>query len=167
MLSRLEEKKIIEGIRAGDINLFAVIVKEYSQKILWFVRQRVQNPDDAQDIVQNSFVKFYKALDRFDSQKPIYPYLLTISRNEISQFFRDNPKYISLNEELELPQVILQENIDFTELSIRDEYKSILKSRAEGYSYEEIAEKLGKPINTVKTLIRRAKIELREAYEKK
>lgn len=159
-----EDGRIIREILGGDINRYADLVKKYLPKVRMFVRQRVRNPDDCEDIIQETFVRTYKNLNRFDRSKSLYPYLLTTASSQIAQFFRDNKAHSPLHEELvgqreaevdETPEILGK---------LSGDYKKVIGWQLEGFTYEEMAVKLRKPLNTIKTLVRRAKLQLKESY---
>lgn len=162
----MTEREIIKKIKAGEINLFEVFVKKYSSKMHFYIQQRVRRREDAADILQNSFIKAYKALDRFDEKKPFYPYFFSIVKREIVDFYRKNANLLYIPDIQELPIYYedVKEDIDISDL--KDKYRKVLQLLIEGYSYKEIANKLHKPINTIKTLIRRAKLEMTKKNEK-
>lgn len=150
---------IIDSIRAGNINDFEVLVNKYSSKIRRFIVQKLFDKEEADDIVQNSFIQFYKALSQFNTSKPVYPYLLQIVRNELNMYFRKHHKTVPLNEDIVSSDEKLQ--IEDTEDILKDlkkDHKNALSWFAEGYSYQEIARRMGKPLNSVRTLIRRARL---------
>lgn len=163
----VSEKEILIRIQQGEIQLFAYFVDKYSKIAFYYTRRKVEQPEDAKDIVQNTFIKTYKAIERIDIRQPFYPYFFTILKNEINQFFRKYRHTVALEDDMasyidpeigELPYLF--------EL-IKPEYKNVLELYyIEGYSYKEIARILNRPMNTIKTLIRRAKSEVKILYEK-
>lgn len=157
----MTEKEIILKIRKGEIDLFGLLVSTYTKKMFYYVKTRVRREDDTSDILQNSFIKVYKALDTFDVDKKFYPYFFSIVKNEIVEFYRHNPNLLYLDE--------IHEKIEDTEHSEKIDisylpavHKNVLQLLLEGYTYREIAKKLDKSINTIKTLIRRARLKVNE-----
>lgn len=162
-MGEIIDSEAIKKIKQGEINYFEIIVDRYSKKFLNYVKTKVKNLDDCEDIIQNSFIKLYKVLDRFDEKKPLSPYFYSIVNSEIAQFFRDNPKNVVLDENI--PSELIAKEDDSSEPSLllenlKGEAKTSLQLLSEGYSYQEIAQKLNKKLNTVKTIIRRAKLEV-------
>lgn len=159
-------------ILAGDIDVFEVLVKRYSAKLLSYVSQRLYKKEEADDIVQTSFIQLYKNLSRFDTKKPLYPYLMQITRNELFTYYRKNKITVPLNDEVEYgvppPEQGMEINSDELLAGLKPEHKNALLWFVEGYSYKEIAKKLGKPLNTIRTIIRRARlfIQKEHVYEK-
>lgn len=152
----MTDGEVIRNILEGEINQYEVLVKKYLPKVRMFVNQRVKNIDDGEDIIQETFIRTYKNLERFDQSKSLYPYLLSVATSQIAEFYRKNKKSLVLSEE----SVVVN---DEEPIVIKLPY--ILQLIVAGYSYSEIAKKLNRPINTVKTLIRRAKLKLKKEYD--
>lgn len=165
----LSEKEIIKRIQNGEINFFEVFVKKYSQILFYYAKKKLLRREDAEDAIQNSFIKTYKSIDKFDPSKSFYPFIFTVLKNEIADFYRKRSNNIELKENLIAKDHDFESKIEiyFLFSKIKKESKNILDLYyLQGLSYNEIANKLGKPINTVKTMIRRAKIDARKNYEK-
>lgn len=169
-MEELSEKEIIKRVKNGEIDYFAYLVQRFSQIIYFYIKKKVRDEHDVADITQSAFIKAYKSIDRFDSKKAFYPYLFTIVKNEIADFYRRRKYETKLTENTaSYEEKFLDETEDFNTLieNLKPEYKIVIKLYyVEGYSYKDIATKLDKPINTVKTLLRRAKEELKKNYEK-
>ncbi len=169
-MEELSEKEIITKIKGGEIDYFSSLVKRFSRIIYYYTKKKIQNEHDIADVVQNTFIKAYKSIDRFDLKKTFYPYLFTIVKNEIAEYYRKKKNHIKLTEDAAFYEQSFGDEDDFQKLldNLKGEYKKVLTLYyAEGYSYKEISQKLNKPINTIKTLLYRAKNELKEVYEKK
>ena len=156
------DQKIIESIRQGKIDYYAYIVKRYTPRILQFITSRLFDKREAEDLTQNVFINFYKAIDRFDEKRPPLPYLYESARNELKMFYRSHKEMVSLDEQI-MTEVPLKEEAHFIDIEdvLKDmsgDQKNALKLIYEGYSYQEIADKMEKNINTVRTFIRRARL---------
>jgi len=162
----LSEKEIILKIKQGEIDYFAFIVKKYSTLIYRHIGTKLKKKEDIEDLVQNVFISFYKSIDNFDHAKPIKPYLYQIVKNELKMFYRSRKPTLSLKEEIVIEtkdeSVFVEEDLEV----LNGEEKQMLLKIGEGYSYEEIAKKFKKPLNTVKSIIRRARIKTKRNYEK-
>lgn len=169
-MEELSEKEIIKEIKNGEIDYFSHLVNKFSQIIYFYIKKKVRDEHDVADITQTSFIKAYKGIDKFDSKKTFYPFLFTIVKNEIADFYRKKKYEVKITEQTaSYEQKFIDDTEDFNTLieQLKNEYKSVIKLYyLEGYSYNEIALQLHKPINTVKTLLRRAKEEIKKAYEK-
>lgn len=161
------EREIIEKIKQGEINYFEYLVNKYSKVIYYYAFGKLHNVQDAEDIVQDTFLKAYKAIDKFDAARPFYPYLFSILKNEINTFFRKRRPTIELTEEsATFEEVSYKIEFDLLFERIRPEYSRVLQLYyLDGLSYKEISQKIQKPLNTVKTIIRRAKQEVKTLYE--
>lgn len=169
----MTDEAAIRRVLAGDIDVFEVIVKRYSSKLQSYVGQRLYKKEEADDIVQTSFIQLYKNLVRFNIRKPLYPYLMQIARNELYMYFRKNKITVPLNEDVAYDSAAGEQGMDVAsgELlsGLKPEQRNALLWFVEGYSYKDIAKKLGKPLNTIRTIIRRARlfIQKEHAYGKK
>lgn len=163
----MTDEAVIAQIKAGNINKFEVIVERYAAKIRLFAAQRLFDKDETDDIVQNSFMQLYKSLSRFDVSKPMYPYLLQITRNELNMYFRKHKKTVSLDEDVAqtIDKVVVEDVTDILH-GLKNDHKKALVWFSEGYTYQEIARRLSKPLNTVRTLIRRARLYVKKNYKK-
>lgn len=161
----MTDKAVISQIKAGNIDKFEILVERYTAKIRFFVIQKLFDKEEADDIVQNSFIQFYKALSQFDVSKPVYPYLLQIARNELNMYFRKHHATIPLNEEvIQSPVQVQDEDVEDILQGLKTDNKKALSWFAEGYSYREIAQRLDKPLNTIRTLIHRARLYVQRNY---
>ena len=161
----LSEKEIILKIKNGEIDYFSIIVKKYSTLIYQYVTRKLKKKEDVEDLVQNVFVSFYKAVERFNENKPIKPYLFQIVSNELKMFYRSRKPTLPLKEEIIIED---KETIGFDSRSLdflSDQEKRMLLLISKGYAYQEVAKKFKKPLNTVKSIIRRARQKVRN-YEK-
>lgn len=71
---------------------FDLIVKQYQQRVYWHVRRMVINHDDADDVVQNTFIKAWKGLPNFKEESKLYTWLYTIATNECLTFLNKKRK---------------------------------------------------------------------------
>lgn len=156
------DEEIIISIRKGKIDLYAYIVKRYTPRILQFVSSRLFDKVETEDLTQNVFINFYKAIERFDEKRPLLPYLYESARNELKMFYRSHKEVLSLDERVMIEESQIEEanpiDIDEVLKDMPGEQKKALKLIHEGYTYQEIADKMKKNINTVRTLIRRARL---------
>lgn len=171
-MAELSDKDIIREIRNGKIDKYSHIVKKYTTLIYRFISRKLFKKEDTDDLVQNVFISFYKALNKFDSKKPIKPYLFQIVQNELKMYYRSKKISIPLNEDLYLVDDRLIDSIIDVESYIKllnKQQQKILLLIIDGYSYEEISKKTKIPLNTIKSIVRRSrlKIKLASASEKK
>ncbi len=158
---KLSDREAIIKVKKGEIDYFSHIVKKYTGQIHHYLSLKIFDKEEIDDIIQDSFLNFYKAINRFDENKSVSAYLFQIVRNEIKMYFRSKKKTFKLDEKIAAPEK--DHNYTSGDLEkllnvLPTNQKKALKLLAEGYSYQEIAGKLRKPLNTIKTLIRRARL---------
>lgn len=74
---------------------FNLIVRKYQEKLYWHIRKIVIKHDDANDILQNTFIKVWKGLDRFREDSKLYTWLYRIATNESLTFLKQQKtKYL-------------------------------------------------------------------------
>ncbi len=84
MESSVNENDVLNYIKkslSGDANAFEWIIRKYQKRIYFTVLQLVMNHDDADDVIQETFIKAYTKLDTYDESYPFYPWLYRIAVN--------------------------------------------------------------------------------------
>lgn len=71
---------------------FTSIIKKYQEKLYWHIRRMVVNHDDANDVLQNMFIKVWKGLDNFREDSKLYTWLYRIATNECLTFLEQQKK---------------------------------------------------------------------------
>ena len=166
-MAGISDKDIIRKIKNGEIDNYSYIVKKYTTLIYRFIQRKLFNKEDIDDLVQNVFISFYKAIEKFDEKKPIKPYLFQIVQNELKMYYRSKKQTIPLNDNIYLDHNRDVDIIDINYLTyLKQDEKQIFLYITEGYSYEEIAKLIKKPVNTIKSIVRRGRLKLKSIYEK-
>jgi RNA polymerase sigma-70 factor (ECF subfamily) len=171
--------------KAGDDTAFADLVKHYERRIFRLAKNITQNDEDAEDVLQESFMKSYENLDRFQGNSKFYTWLVRIAVNEALMKLRKrkSDKSVSLDEQLDTGEDTLVREIavwddDPEQKYSQDELRSILDNAVsslepiystvfqlrdvEEMSTEETAEALGISVPAVKSRLLRARLQLRE-----
>jgi len=80
---------------------FTGIVKKYQEKLYWHIRRMVVDHDDANDVLQNAFIKVWKGLANFREDSQLYTWLYRVATNECLTFLEQQKKRasVSLNED--------------------------------------------------------------------
>lgn len=156
LTSAEEEINALKAVRAGSIDEFQIIVDNYKKILNIFVRQRVRNQDLVEDIVQDTFIKMYKNIHNFDLKKPLKPYLLQIATRTIIDAFRKNKIESSLIENVSYEE---DYPLDTSQIlsDLNPTQKNIFELLIEGYDYATISARVGMPLSTIKTIIRRTR----------
>jgi len=177
---QLTDNQLAEVIRTKDQELFAEIIRRYQQKLFYYVNRLINNPDEAEDIVQDVFLKVYKNLNGYDSRLKFSSWIYRIAHNEAVNWLRKNTKYkkesieqseylentlsddTDIAEELDLKVSLEKANRAINQLP--EKYKEVMILKfVEEKSYEEISDILRKPINTIGVLINRGRKLLKDS----
>ncbi|MBQ7458216.1 MAG: sigma-70 family RNA polymerase sigma factor, partial [Bacteroidales bacterium] len=82
-----DDGQIIRLYKAGQREeAFNQIVKNYGERLYWHIRRIVGSHEDADDLLQNTFVKAWQALERFRGESGLYTWLYRIATNETLSF---------------------------------------------------------------------------------
>jgi RNA polymerase sigma-70 factor (ECF subfamily) len=98
------EEQILDAISRGEYDrAFNLIVENYDQRLYWHIRRMVQVHDDADDVLQECFIKVWRNLPRFRSDSAVYTWLYRIATNESLSFLKKRNRRGSahLNSEME------------------------------------------------------------------
>lgn len=71
---------------------FNSLVKTYQERLYWHIRKIVLDHDDADDVLQNTFVKVWRSVDKFREESSLYTWLYRIATNESLTFINSNKK---------------------------------------------------------------------------
>ncbi|MEN8129300.1 MAG: RNA polymerase sigma factor RpoE [Pseudomonadota bacterium] len=170
---------LIRRVQAGDKSAYDVLVLKYQHKIIKLISRYVHDPDAAQDVAQEAFLKAYRGLTRFRGDSAFYTWLYRISintaKNHLVAQGRRMPDYEVDAQEAEnyegAPALrdndtperqLLKDEIERTVYraikELPDDLKTAITLRElEGMSYDEIAQSMDCPIGTVRSRIFRAR----------
>ncbi len=185
-----DESAVVARARAGDSEAFGELMNRYQNKIYRLAKHITQNDEDAEDVLQEAFLKAYEHLDRFQGNSKFYTWLVRIAVNEALMKLRkrrgdrtvpldepvdtgeemvnreiavweDNPEQRYSREEM---QQILDEAIQ----DLKPDFRTVFLLRdIEELSTEETAEALGVSVPAVKSRLLRARLALREKLTRK
>ena len=82
---------------SGKERAFTLIIERYQQKIYWHIRRMVRNHDDANDVMQNTFLKVWKSLENFRADSQLYTWLYRIATNETITFINYKTKKATIS----------------------------------------------------------------------
>jgi len=79
-----EDQEIIDGLKSknGREPAFRALVSKYKERLYWHIRKIVINHDDADDTLQNTFIKVWNSIDSFREESGLYTWLYRIATNE-------------------------------------------------------------------------------------
>ncbi|MEN6533633.1 MAG: RNA polymerase sigma factor [Bryobacteraceae bacterium] len=98
-----EENPLVERAQAGDTSAFSQLVHQYERKIFRLAKHITQSQEDAEDVLQEAFLKAYEHLPEFQGQSKFYTWLVRIAVNEsLMKLRKRRPgKLVSLDEEID------------------------------------------------------------------
>jgi RNA polymerase sigma-70 factor (ECF subfamily) len=174
--SESELRAAIEAVRGGDSNAFAQVVEDHQPRLFGLLLMMMRDPDAAQDVMQEAFVRAYLNLERYDPQRKFYPWLATIAvrlaQNWLKQRDRRSETAMAALPEpadTDRPDTLGELIESETGRSLwsmvatlpQGERMAVLLHYREEMSMREIAGTLGITEGTVKTMLFRARAKLR------
>jgi RNA polymerase sigma-70 factor (ECF subfamily) len=184
-----DESVLVDAARKGDIGAFESLVKRYDRNVFRIAQHITQNREDAEDVVQDAFLKAYQNLGQFQGQSKFYTWLVRIAVNEaLMRLRRRRPeRMVSLDEDVKTEEDSMPREIadwspnpeqQYTQGELKDilsrtiqglpaSFRTVFVLRdVEGLSTEETADALGLSIPAVKSRLLRARLQLRERLNK-
>jgi RNA polymerase sigma-70 factor (ECF subfamily) len=181
-----EDIRLMGLVSAGDDRAFEELVERHQRLVVGTVGRMLGSPSDAEDIAQQVFVRVWKNAKRYEPRAKFTTWLLKITRNLVFNELRRRSRH---------PAVPLQSETDEEERPLKDDHAiapdaslldhelqqavdaaiaalpetqrmAVILRRYEELSYEEIADALDQSVSAVKSLLFRARTELRESLKR-
>ena len=179
-----DEPALVAAAKAGDVSAFETLVGRYERKIFRLTQNITQNREDAEDAMQEAFLKAYEHLGNFEGNSRFYTWLVRIAVNQaLMKLRKRRPNQISLDEQIETGEDSMPREVEDwgpspeqryaqTELSgilsevigeLDPSFRIVFQLRdIEELSTEETAEALGLSVPAVKSRLLRARLKLRQ-----
>jgi len=184
MTGRQDDKSLVQACRAGHTEAFGVLVRRYQDRLYPTILRLLGSPEDAQDVLQDAFVRAFEKLDQFHGESSFYTWIYRIAVNLALSEYRKHrhrghdrkfdPSTLSLAAEPadaspETDPAFAMERVE-RELLVQSalnelgpEHRAVVVLKDfDGRRYEEIAALLEIPIGTVRSRLHRARTELRD-----
>jgi RNA polymerase sigma-70 factor (ECF subfamily) len=177
-----EEAALIARIAAGEPLGFGILVDRYQRPLWWMCLRMLGDPDEADEVVQEAFVRAWKRLSEFDPAQRFYPWVFTIARNRCLNAIRRRRTwgFVSLSGD-DPPALAAREaagaQVEDRELggaleecleTLSNDQREVFDLRhGEGFKYAEIAAALEISHGTVMSRLHRAREKMRECLEGK
>ena len=179
------DQELVERVQRGDKQAFGLLVEKYRRKLGRLLSRFIRDPAEVEDVVQEAFIKAYRALPNFRGESAFYTWLYRIGINTAKNYLVAMGRRPQTQNEIEVEDA---ENFEDgeelrvietpeTELMTKEIAKTVHESiealpedlrtaivlrEIEGLSYEEIAEIMNCPIGTVRSRIFRARESIAE-----
>lgn len=182
-----DDRSLIEDAQDADDGAFRMLMEQHMDAVYGFCVRILNNREEAEDVAQETFLKAWKYIKRFDPEKKFRTWLFAIAKNTSTDYLRKRRSLPFSSLDREDDEGSFAENIPDDELlpdalferagaaeevqaalgtlSPRDRALFALRYEQE-LSFEEIADVLDTPANTVRSLHRRALMKLRKELEK-
>lgn len=171
---------IVQRVQAGDKLAFNLLVSKYHRRVARLLTRMVRNQEDIEDVVQDTFIKAYRAIGNFRGDSAFYTWIYRIAINTAknllvtqgrrpstlkesndgdSETFEDNAALSNIDTPESLYQTKqIGEAVNEAMAALPEELRSAIVMREiDGLSYEEIAAAMDCPIGTVRSRIFRAR----------
>lgn len=187
MKSRAEEdRELVHLAQTGDSHAFELLMRRYTPSLTRFLRRFMRDSDDAEDVVQETFIRAYMAINRFRSDSTFSTWIFRIGINAAKDGLalrqRQGPQLSSLGDEEDDSKTLMEARADLDTPESRMETKEAMAlleaalatlpeeqrmsfelRELEGMTYEEIAWQMHCPVGTVRSRIHRARDSLTAA----
>ena len=185
---RDDEALLVSAAKSGDEGAFEELINRYERKIFRLTMNITQNREDAEDSMQEAFLKSFTNLDRFQGDSRFYTWLVRIAVNEaLMKLRKRRPNQVSLDEPINTDDDSIFREIEdwgpspekkFAQTELNEILNSVIQDLdpifrvvfllrdVEGVSTEETAQILGISVAAVKSRLLRARLKLRQKLNK-
>ncbi len=187
MKSRTEEdRELVQLAQTGDSHAFGMLMRRYTPSLSRFLRRFMRDSDDVEDVIQETFIRAYMAINRFRSDSTFATWIVRIGINAAKDGLalrqRQGPQLASLGDEDDDSKALVEARADLDTPESRLETKEAMAlleaalatlpeeqrmsfelRELEGLTYEEIAWQMHCPVGTVRSRIHRARDSLTSA----
>ncbi len=183
-VAREDEHQLVAAAKSGDVTAFEELVSRYERKIFRLTMNITRNREDAEDAMQDAFLKSYSHLKTFQGDSRFYTWLVRIAANEaLMRLRKRRPNQFSLDEPIEGDDDLIPRELQdwgpgpeqrFAQTEMREILSSVIDELEPDYrvvfvlrdieelSTEETAASLGISVPAVKSRLLRARLKLRE-----
>jgi RNA polymerase sigma-70 factor (ECF subfamily) len=160
----------------GDTLAVTALVERHQAEVFGLCLRMLHHRQDAEDVSQEVFVRVFRSLRRWDSSRPLKPWIMGITVNRCRTWLAQRARRPELVDYLHETAAAaaaddvaeLTSEIGAAVADLRLEYRSVfVLFHEQGLPYEDIAQALRKPVGTIKTWLHRARLEVLERLQKR
>jgi RNA polymerase sigma-70 factor (ECF subfamily) len=168
--STTDDRALVEAVHGGDPDAPRRLVERYQGIVFGLCYRMMGHRQDAEDVMQETFVRALRGLGRFETERPLRPWLLGIAANRCRTALARRvrrPAPVEAAEDWADPHPGIADGDDLAgELDralarLRPDYRLVFALfHEQNLAYEEISQTMGRPVGTIKTWLHRARAEL-------
>ncbi len=122
----MNEKNIVRLLGWNPQAGFRMLLKEYREPVYWHIRRITVNSEDAQDATQETFIRVFRSLDRYDRSRSFTAWLYRIATNEALRIVGKRHPTTDIEGNAEAMSMLADEYVDFTDIEAVNLQKAIL-----------------------------------------
>jgi RNA polymerase sigma-70 factor (ECF subfamily) len=171
-----EDAELVRRCLAGDADALCAFVQRFQSAVFGLSFRMLAHREDAEDVAQEVFLRAFRSLKQWDAARPLTPWLLAIAVNRCRTWLSNRVRR-ALPAEFAgdvadptggLPRLDLAEELQLALERLREEYRlCFVLHHVNELNLAEIAEVTGCPVGTIKTWLRRARLELAEHLQRR
>lgn len=164
-----DDAALVRRCLRGKPDAMRELIERFQADVFGLSIRILTHRQDAEDVTQETFLRVFRSLRRWDSKRPLRPWILGIAVNrcrtwlgrrvkrpELADYLHESPARDDTDDSTELVA-----EIRVALAGLRPEYRSVfVLFHEQGRSYEEIAEVHGRPVGTIKTWLHRTRLEI-------
>ncbi|CAN5845012.1 RNA polymerase sigma factor [soil metagenome] len=168
----MDDRVLVEALRSGDSRAPGLLIERFQGVVFGLCLRMLGDRHDAEDVMQETFLRAFRGVSGFDGNRPLRPWLLGIAANRCRTALARRsrrPRLVEAAEDQADHRPGLADPDDLAgELEralghLRPDYRLVFALYHEqGLPYEEIARAIGRPVGTIKTWLHRARADLAE-----
>ncbi len=166
-MDELSDSELLALFRKDDSRHYAfnLLVRQYQRRLYGFIRRMVTDHDEAQDVLQNTFIKAWKGLDTFRADAKLYSWLYRIAHNECLNHLRSMRRGLFVNNETVIERLtttldssehfsgdMIQRKLQKAVMRLPDKQRAVFTMKYfEGMKYETMSEVTGTSVGALKS----------------